>query len=189
MVNKNVLRKVYLEKRMALSESEYDKRNQLVIDNFLQSFTPKKFNSIHVFLPIASKKEVNTWPIINACRKINPDIRIYTTKTMKNGHLQHFLLEEDTRLRVSPWGIPEPDGYEPVQLDNVDVVLLPLIISDKKGNRIGYGMGYYDRFLRQVSASHKVGLTLSPSLDEISYIEEHDIPLTCCVGPYLTEFF
>jgi len=189
MVNKKVLREVYLQKRMTLTEDEYARRNLGVRDNFLQSFSPKKLSSAHVFLPIASKKEVNTWPIIEACRKLNPSIKFYTSKTLKSGKLEHYLLEEETRLRVSPWGIPEPDGYDPVQLDEVDIVLMPLIISDKSGNRIGYGMGYYDRFLQQVTTKHRVGLSLSPPLDEISYMEEHDVPLTCCVGPYLTEFF
>ncbi len=189
MVNKSVLRDVYLQKRMMLASEEYERRNQLVRDNFLQSFSPKKFNSLHIFLPIASKKEVNTWPIIEACREINPDLSIFTSKSLKNGLLQHFRLEEDTRLSVNRWGIPEPDGYDPVSLHHVDVILLPLIISDKQGNRIGYGKGYYDRFLEEVSSDHRVGLTLSPSLDEISYMEQHDVGLTCCVGPYITEFF
>jgi 5-formyltetrahydrofolate cyclo-ligase len=189
MVNKSVLREVYLQKRLMLAHEEYEIRNQLVRDNFLQSFSPKKIESLHIFLPISSKKEVNTWPIIEACRKLNPELRLYTSKTLRDGQLQHYLLEKDMRLSVSRWGIPEPDGYEPVTLERVDVILIPLIISDKQGNRIGYGKGYYDRFLQQVSSNHRVGLSLSPSLDEISCMEKHDIRLTCCVGPYITEFF
>ena len=189
MASKSELRRVYLEKRMFLSDDEYEERCRRVRDNFLQCFSPHSFSSLHVFLPITEKKEVNTWLIIHACRQLNPEMKIYTSKTLKNGTLEHYLLEEDTRLRVSPWGIPEPDGHDPVALEQVEVVLLPLIISDKSGNRIGYSKGYYDRFLSEVSSEHRVGLSLSPPLDNIPYTEAHDIPLTACVGPYLTEFF
>ena len=189
MPNKSELRRVYLEKRIFLSDEEYEKRCRLVRDNFLQTFAPDQFQSMHVFLPITEKREVNTWLIIHESRKLNPGLKIYISKTLKNGKLEHYLLEEDTRLRVSPWGIPEPDGHHPVELENIDVVLIPLIISDKNGNRIGYGKGYYDRFLREIPARHRVGLTLSPPLDNIQFIENHDVPLSACIGPYLCEFF
>ncbi len=189
MVSKSELRKVYLEKRIFLSEEEYELRSRLVRENFLRTYSVSSYESLHVFLPIAERKEVNTWLIIHEVRKRNPDIRIYVSKSLKNGVLHHFLLEEDTRLRVSPWGIPEPDGHDPIALNHVDIVLVPLIISDRSGNRIGYGKGYYDRFLGEVSCTHKVGLTLSPPLDRIQYAEDHDVRLSSCIGPYLTEFF
>ncbi|MCA6078981.1 5-formyltetrahydrofolate cyclo-ligase [Fulvivirga sedimenti] len=189
MVSKSVLRKVYLEKRIFLSDEEYELRSRLVRENFLRTYPPESFESLHVFLPITEKKEVNTWLIIHEVRKRNPDIQIYVSKSLKNGILHHYLLEEDTRLRVSPWGIPEPDGYEPITPGHVDIILVPLVISDRSGHRIGYGMGYYDRFLNEVSSTHQVGLTLSPPLDEIKTAEDHDVRLSACIGPYLSEFF
>lgn len=187
MVTKDELRKVYLEKRSFLSDSEYKTRNRRVRKNIAAHFSSRPPASVHIFLPITEKKEVNTWPIIHDLRKNHPRCVIYTSKAMKNGHLTHYLLTEETRLVVNRWGIPEPADTPEVDLRQVDSVIVPLIISDKRGNRIGYGKGYYDRFLEEVRVGEKIGITLSPSLDFIPCAEPHDVPLTCCIGPYLVD--
>ena len=99
------------------------------------------------------------------------------------------MFEENTRLAINKWGIPEPEDEPPVELKALDAVVIPLIISDKSGHRIGYGKGYYDRFLSNVDVEHKIGVTLSPPLDCIPFSEAHDIPLTACIGPYFVDKF
>lgn len=189
MVTKEVLRRVYLEKRLFLPDKEYDFRNKCIRDNFKSYVNTLSLESIHIFLPISEKREVNTWPLIYDLRSMNPDLRIYTSKVCKGGILQHFLLNEDTRLVVNRWGIPEPEDEPPVALSEIDAVVIPLIIHDKAGHRIGYGKGYYDRFLAGTRVTYRIGVTLSPPLDEIPVYETHDVPLTCCVGPHFIDKF
>ncbi len=189
MVTKEVLRQVYLEKRLFLTDQEYDYRNKCVRGNFKSHVHSLGLESIHIFLPISEKREVNTWPLIYDLREMNPAIRIYTSKVISGGELQHFLLNEDTRLVVNRWGIPEPEDEPAVNLKEVDAVVIPLIIHDKSGHRIGYGKGYYDRFLAKTRVTHRIGVTLSPSLDEIPVNEAHDVPLTCCIGPHFIDAF
>ncbi len=184
MVNKNVLRKTYLEKRLFLSDTEYDRRNQRLFNAFTEWVDLHGVGSLHTFLPIAEKKEVNTWLIIHHLRKHFPDIEIYTSRSLKGGLLDHFLLEEDTRLIINKWGIPEPAEVPAVKPNRLDIILVPLIICDKTGHRIGYGKGYYDRFLSDYPDARKIGVSLSPPLDRIDFMDTLDVAMDSCLTPY-----
>ena len=93
MVTKEELRQVYLEKRMFLSDKEYENRNKGIRENFKRYVNGFHLETIHFFLPITEKREVNTWPLIHDLRDRNPEIRIYTSKVCKGGVLQHYLLK------------------------------------------------------------------------------------------------
>ena len=73
-------------------------------------------------------------------------------------------------------GIPEPLDATPVDFHEVDLILVPLLAFDKNKNRIGYGGGFYDRLLNETKAA-KVGLSLSPPLDQLIQKEEWDVPM------------
>ena len=67
--------------------------------------------------------------------------------------------------------------------EDIDVVLIPLIVFDENGHRIGYGKGYYDRFLESCRPDTlKVGLSILPPIKEIPEVEAHDIPMDYCIG-------
>lgn len=92
--------------------------------------------------------------------------------------MTHFLVEKDTTIETSKFGIPEPTNGREAAPKVLDVVFIPLISCDKAGNRIGYGAGLYDRFLEQVSDKClKVGIGITPTLDNIDYMSEYDISL------------
>lgn len=176
-MDKSVLRKIYLEKRLALTDEEYEKRNQQLIEKL---FTTVDFNIVkylHIFLPISKFREVNTWPIIDSIQAQYPSIKIAIPK-VKGNDLAHYLYESKKQLKISKWGIEEPSYGTQVTPELFDVVLVPLLIADKHGNRIGYGKGYYDRFLPQCKLSCKViGLSLFPTIDTLECISATDIAL------------
>ena len=190
-MNKVVLRKIFLEKRRFLSDEEYHYRNECLSRSLFQAVDFSAMPSVHVFLPIGKFKEANTWQIIAQLRATHPQIKIYVPKTdTQNLVLTHYLLESDEQIGVNKWGIPEPLwGQEASSLD-FGTVLVPLVTFDKKGNRIGYGKGFYDRFLEQCSPqTQKIGLSLGTPLDAIDYTETHDVPLDGCVTPYGVYWF
>lgn len=189
MVNKQVLRDTYLEKRLFLPEAEYERRNKLLVKNFISSVDLSTIKSVHTFLPILEKKEVNTWLMIHHLRQEYPAIKIFTSRTRANARLEHYHLEENTRLKISKWGIPEPFESEPIDLISLDIILVPLIICDKLGHRIGYGKGYYDRFLKKFPGAQKIGVSLSPPLDKINFMNELDVTMHTCLTPYKTYKF
>jgi 5-formyltetrahydrofolate cyclo-ligase len=87
---------------------------------------------------------------------------------------------------LSEWGIPEPmpDSSQKVSPQKIDTVLLPLLVFDEKGNRVGYGKGFYDRFLTECRPEvQKIGLCLEEAVPLIEEVGEWDIPLDFCVSP------
>ncbi|MBL6444961.1 5-formyltetrahydrofolate cyclo-ligase [Fulvivirga sp. 29W222] len=189
MVDKNTLRKVYLEKRLTLSAEEYQRRNKLLIDRLIEYIDFTQVNFLHTFLSITDKYEVDTFSVIKIVRELNPDINIVICKTLPKGELSHYKLNDRTRIEKNKWGIPEPVEGDIADIEGIDLVLVPLICFDKVGHRVGYGKGFYDRFLKKVPKARKVGLALTPPLDIIKYSDEMDVRLNMCVSPFETYEF
>lgn len=98
--------------------------------------------------------------------------------------LMHILWEEDTPLAMNSWGITEPEYGEEVLPEQLDMILIPLLVFDRKGNRIGYGKGFYDRFLAKCRHDAiKVGLSCFEPAEEISDVDQYDVPLDLCITP------
>ena len=97
--------------------------------------------------------------------------------------LTHFLLTDSTALQLNAYGIPEPiEGIE-VAVEKLDVVFVPLLAFDHHGNRVGYGQGFYDRFLKQCRPDAiKIGLSFFDPLDSIE-TNENDVRLDMVVTP------
>ena len=189
MADKHTLRSLYLEKRLILSQEEFERRNVELANRTLEFLGDHSFGHIHIFLSIDEKREVDTKSVIDKYRNISPLSRFYVSKTLPNGQLEHYELNHSTELKKNKWGIPEPVSAQPVTIDHVDLIFVPLIIYDKVGHRIGYGKGYYDRFLKGLPNAMKVGLSISPPLDVIPYVEETDVTINRCITPYLNYQF
>jgi 5-formyltetrahydrofolate cyclo-ligase len=97
--------------------------------------------------------------------------------------MKHILLQENTTISISEYGIPEPlEGIE-IATSQIEVVFVPLLAYDSKGNRVGYGKGFYDRFLSQCSKDVIiVGLSFFEAEDRIE-TNATDIPLDFIVTP------
>ncbi|MEQ8926469.1 MAG: 5-formyltetrahydrofolate cyclo-ligase [Fulvivirga sp.] len=179
MASKQVLREVYLAKRLTLTNKEYDLRNNLVVGAASVLIDKIKPETVHIFVPIKSKREIDLTGLVEkyAAKKFA------VPKTEKNGELKHFIFNSETKMLQNKWGIMEPHNGQEVDPTQVDLVFVPLIIADKLGHRIGYGKGYYDRFLAQTSAI-KIGVSLQPLLDKIDYMQITDVKLDGVITPY-----
>ncbi|NNE77427.1 MAG: 5-formyltetrahydrofolate cyclo-ligase [Pricia sp.] len=136
----------------------------------------------HIFLPISERKEIDTTFILSILQ--GKDKHIVLPKLISNGLLKHYLLTDATKLKKNRWGIPEPvEGIE-IPVNKIDVVFVPLLAYDKKGNRVGYGKGFYDRFLSQCRTDTiKVGLSLFDPEEFISDANKYDVSLDYCITP------
>jgi len=181
MVDKNSLRSTYLTKRKNLAERAYYERNQVLKKHFSALIPQFQFDHVHCFLPILKNKEVDTWPLIDLLQKLGKKI-VVSKSDLTTNLLTHYLYEGKEQLKKNKWGIPEPKSGQIISAEQLDLVLIPLLVFDQSGHRIGYGKGYYDRFL-QVCKSNviKVGLSIMPPIDLIEGIEAHDIPLDYCI--------
>lgn len=177
---KHEIRDLFRTNRNLLSTETLELKS-IEISNRLLEAPIWEFSFFHLFLPIANKKEIDTQSILTLLQ--GKDKNVVLPKV--NGQeLMHFLLTDDTVLKKSKWGIPEPiDGIE-IDEKKIDVIFIPLLAYDLKGNRVGYGKGFYDRFLEKCRPdSIKVGLSVFEPITEISDVNGNDIPLNYCATP------
>lgn len=99
--------------------------------------------------------------------------------------MSHVKILESTTFLENRWGIPEPQGGKTYPIENIECVLVPMVVGSKDGHRIGYGKGYYDRFLQKCSTNTWfVGITLSPLLENYIYFDQYDIPMHSMITPF-----
>src|SRR5690606_20730654 len=132
-----------------------------------------------------------TMLLLNWLRRHHAGVQVVLSKSEPSLRLmRHFLWDEHTVLHSNRWGIPEPVGGTEVGADILDAVLVPLLAFDTDGNRVGYGKGFYDRFLAQCRPeSLKIGLSFFEPLPGISDVSEQDIRLSACITPHKTWWF
>lgn len=179
---KKELRKHYKKCRQDLSLDEIDNRSLTIANTLLQLPIWDK-NYYHIYLTIEELKEVNTEFILNILAGKDKNIVISKTD-FDNNSMSHYLLTDNTVLKKNTWNIPEPVDGIPIPEHMINVVFMPLLAFDKKGNRVGYGKGFYDNFLKQCNENTiKVGLSFFEVEDKIEDIHDNDIPLDFCVTP------
>ena len=181
-MKKNQLRLKYNKLREEISPEELEEKS-MDIANKLLSLPIWNFSYYHLFLSISDKREVNTEAILHILHGKDKNV-VISKSDFKDYGLTNYLLTDSTVLRTNKWGIPEPvDGIE-IPPHKIEVVFIPLLAFDEKGNRIGYGKGFYDRFLSSCTGKTvKVGLSFFEAEPEISEISEEDVPLDYCVTP------
>ena len=178
--SKTVLRALFLEKRLALSKAVHEARSFTIANHCLQlPIWDQEY--IHLFLPIEGKAEIDTTLILTLLQ--GRDKQVVLPKVNGNS-LQHILLTDSTKLRKNQWGILEPEQGIEVPVRQLDVVFIPLLAWDKKGQRVGYGKGFYDSFLADCKqAVIKIGLSLFEGINEIEGTRPEDVQMDYCVHP------
>lgn len=174
------LRLLYSQRRNQIPPEKISDAS-LLISNKVLDIPIWDYDYYHIFLPIPHKKEIDTVFLLSILQGRDKHVII---PKMDGDSLSHFLLTDNTKFKTNKWGVPEPvDGIE-VQPDKIDVVFVPLLAYDKSGNRVGYGKGYYDKFLLQCKPEViKIGLSLFDAEEEIEDVLESDIPLDYCITP------
>ncbi len=183
-MNKEQLRSYHLDKRKKISPEECSEMSRLISENFLEHFqlTLSEVRYLHTYIPITAKNEVDTAHIIAHIRTHYPTITIALSKTnFKDCSMQLFEYTKDTILVENSYGILEPESGKKITPELIDLVLVPLLAVDENGNRIGYGKGFYDRFLKQCKAECiKVGLSFEPPITPF-LPDQYDVPIDFCI--------
>jgi len=180
-MNKAKLRTAYKAKRETITDSALQTQS-LAIANQALTLPIWEANYYHLFLPITRLKEVNSEFLLHILQGKDKSV-VLSKSDFTNNTLSHFLLEDNTVIRTNSYGIPEPESGLRVPADHIDVVFVPLLAFDETGNRLGYGKGFYDRFLSSCKPSTiKVGLSLFPAHDKLPHTLT-DVPLNYCITP------
>jgi 5-formyltetrahydrofolate cyclo-ligase len=187
-MNKKELRAKYKALRQELSADEIEDRSLAIANRILQLDIWEK-TYFHLFLTIEEKKEVETEFILQVLAGKDKEILVSKCDFESCG-MTNYLLTDNTKFQKNEYNIYEPvDGIE-VPNNKVEVVFVPLLAYDKKGNRVGYGKGFYDTFLSKCNDDViKVGVSFFEPEEAIDDVFEGDIRLDYCVTPMINYDF
>ena len=180
-MDKSVLRKKYKKKRQLLTQEVVDSMS-LDMANLSLKMPIWNKTYYHLFLSIVGKREVNTEFLLHILQGKDKSV-VISRSDFKTYEMNHFLLQENTSIITSEYGIPEPVDGIIIKPSMLDVVFVPLLAFDESGHRIGYGKGFYDRFLAKCRPDCiKVGLSFFPP-ERLIIHENMDFPLNYCITP------
>lgn len=181
-MNKKELRLHYKNLRQALSIDEIEDKS-LAIANKLLTMDIWDKTYFHLFLTMEEQREVHTEFILHLLAGKDKEV-IVSRSDFETHTMTHFLLTDNTRLAKNQYGIPEPvDGIE-VPSNKIDVVFVPLLAFDANGQRVGYGKGFYDRFLNECKEDViTIGLSFFEAEEELIDANPTDVPLKYCITP------
>ena len=179
-MNKQELRKKYKDLRASLSTIEIEE-NSLLIANKLLKLDIWDKTYYHLFLTIEELKEVNTEFILHILQGKDKEI-VVSKSDFKTKEMTNYLLTDATKFKKNEYNITEPVDGIVVPTEKIEVVFIPLLAFDTKGNRIGYGKGFYDKFLSKCNPKTiKIGLSFFEPENLFSDVYENDISLNYCI--------
>lgn len=183
-MKKQELRILYKQKRNELSLHSIEKFNDLILIHF-QKLSLPRIECVHTYLSSFKLGEPETANIIKYLQFKNPFIKIIIPKVdIHSANLMHYHYTEEMELIKNQYGIHEPKDGLQVSESEIDLVLIPLLAFDERGYRVGFGKGYYDKFLSRCRKDVlKVGLSFFDPVGKIEDITGYDIPLDFCVTP------
>ena len=175
---KEELRRKLLKERQRIKKETLRKISDTIFHRITQLNVFANANVVHTYLAIEPNKEVDTWNIIDICHELGKEVVVPVMQTSTNT-LSHYRIDPDsTTFEKNKIGIIEPKNGEFVKNPAFDLILVPMIGGDWGCNRLGYGKGYYDRFLEHQNDVYTLGVM--PDLCKVSEIpvEDHDVPLS-----------
>jgi 5-formyltetrahydrofolate cyclo-ligase len=186
-MRKAEIRKIELARRKALSVEQVEEMSGKLLDQFVKlDFSGMK--SVHVFLPIEEKREPDTFLFVAWLAENHPAIKIIVPKAdFETALMSHHIYEGKEDLQKNMYHILEPQKSGIYQ-GEISLVIVPLLGFDLKGYRVGYGKGFYDRFLTGIE-TRKIGLSFFEPVDVIEDVHEQDIRLDACITPGKTYIF
>ena len=180
-MTKAEIRKQETARRKALSiEQLHERSEKLLLQFSTLNFTEVK--TIHLFLPIEEKNEPDTFVLIKWLKANHPAIRIIVPKAdFTTSLMTHHPYQGQEELQKSLFNILEP-VLDEQYTGKIDMVLVPLLAFDSRGYRVGYGKGFYDRFMVGLDAL-KIGVSLFENVDIIADTHDNDLKLDMCLSP------
>lgn len=186
-MNKAEIRKQEAKKRKELNSEQVS----ALSGKLLEQFTALNLSAVkilHIFLPIAEKNEPDTFLFIDWLNKYHPQVKIIVPRAdFKTSLMTHHHYRGEQELLKSSFNILEPVDEEEYKGD-IGLVIVPLLAFDDRGYRVGYGKGFYDRFL-EGRDTLKVGLSFFKSVGIIADTHENDIRLDLCITPDQVIYF
>ncbi|MEX1011317.1 MAG: 5-formyltetrahydrofolate cyclo-ligase [Balneolaceae bacterium] len=173
---KNELRSHYLTLRSSLEPEDRERASEEIAGHLLRYPMMESSTLVHIYLPMKSRGEVDTTPLISALQMSGK--RLVVPKMDTEHHaLVHYFYEGPDQIELNSLGVPEPVYGEMISAEEIELVCVPVVAADRNRNRLGYGGGYYDRFLSGIDA-FRIGLLYQDCImEETLPLEPFDISM------------
>ncbi len=184
-MTKAELREIYLAKQKNLSPLERKRKSERIAESFFRKFDLTEINFLHCFVAIEKFNEVETSLIFQKTWLRFPQIATLVPRVnFQTKEIENLKFTGTTKLIKNTWEISEPTANELIETEKIDIVLVPLLCFDRKGFRVGYGKGFYDRFLKNCRTDClKIGLSYFAPIKEISDVQDFDVRLDFSITP------
>jgi len=178
VMNKEEIRRKILKKRLSLSSEDIRDKSRQIFLNLAE--TVEYINSQNIMFYVATRSEVQTEEIIKMSIKTGKNVFVPIILPECLNLAPSKIFNFDTELEKGKKGILEPkkEYYRLFPSENIDLIIVPGVAFDLRGNRIGRGFGYYDNFLRKVRSSVKI-VALAFEMQIVKKIpnDKNDIPV------------
>lgn len=171
MLDKRSLRELIKEKRRHFSQQKLGEMSSCICHTLLADDMLRKAEVVLMYYPLPS--EVDVTPVI---RELSGKGKVVLLpKVVSDTDMTIHKYEDENSLCVGAFNIMEPVGEEYMDYDSIDVVIVPGMAFDIRGNRLGKGKGYYDRFFSRVRNIYKIGVCFPYQMVDDVPCDEHDI--------------
>ena len=174
---KNELRKKYLKRRDEFNQVE--EYSQKIIQNIKNTFQLGQFQCVGFYMPL--QNEVDLRPLIKEMLQLNK--KIVLPKVLDKTTMQFFEISDLSDVRTSSFNILEPISTKPINKEDIDILFIPGIafsVDNKRIDRLGFGAGYYDRYLIDYP-NRKVGICFNFQITNEFTPLPHDVKLDCLI--------
>ena len=176
-MDKKALRREIGAKKRAMSIEEIEAASQRLTERFFETDAYKTARSIYAYLPY--NQEIRTWNIVK--RALEDGKQVAVPKCYDD--VMKFLWIYDLdHIAPGAFNIPEPIADEPEADDDSALILMPGLAFDPQGHRLGYGGGFYDRYLAEHHDHTLVALCYDFQLFDHLETEAHDIPVDLVIA-------
>lgn len=172
--SKKEMRKAYLARLQQLDLNTRMQEQERLASKLYDQ--PEWLRARTIALTISMPLEFNTAPIILHAR--HKGKRVVVPRTLPNRQMEFVELKEDTNFVESNFGVLEPEGEQTVDPSDIDLMVVPGVAFTLAGNRLGFGGGYYDRYLSKFPGN-TVSMALTTQIAEPGEwpTEEHDVKI------------
>ena len=174
-MTKKQLRIILLERLRKQTEQERESKSKLIEQKLLEE--EEFIRAERIMFYLAFDGEAKTESMINQARELGKKIYVPLCDT-KEKTLKPCVLMKDSALKQGPYRTWEPQNKIDLPLEKLDLVIVPALAFDKRGNRLGRGKGYYDRLLKNMSNhTRSFGLAFDFQILPSLPVEQNDMPV------------
>ena len=184
-MTKTQLRGTCIARQKNLLPDDRSAKSRMIARSFFQNFDLNRIGFLHCFISIEKFNEIDTKFIFQTIWRQYPDVQVLVPRVdFEENEIRNVRFRRDTLLKRNSWDIDEPEGSEFVDAEKIDIVIVPGLAFDRRGHRVGYGKGFYDRFLNRCRPDCvKIGLNYFEPIGEIDDVHEGDVRVDFVITP------